>query len=319
MTLQQIKDILTIAQEGSITKASRVLFRAQPNLSNMVREVEAELHITIFDRTSAGVTLTPQGERFIVCANDILAQMDKLKRISQTPAEICSIGISVCRASYCVRAVSDWLNNTLSPSLPLSLRLHETNTEEAIEQVHCGESALGIIRLPSFYENYYRQQLENKGLCYKPLMEFTMMLILRADHPLATLPEIHQESLYHYTEIVHGDQHDLSLSMVRINPLLRNVPSRRVYVYDRGSQIDLLQRLPGAYMWVSPIPLDMVDSYGMCIRRCPLSTVVNQDLLIWRRDALEDTRLNDCANFLLRYAAALYDDTMQRLSQADGS
>lgn len=58
---------------------------------------------------------------------------------------------------------------------------------------------------------------------------------------------------------------------------------------------------------------------SMCIRRCPLSTVVNQDLLIWRRDALEDTRPNDCANFLLRYAAALYDDTVQRLSQADDS
>ena len=40
MTLQQISDILTIAREGSITKASRILFRAQPNLSNMIREDE---------------------------------------------------------------------------------------------------------------------------------------------------------------------------------------------------------------------------------------------------------------------------------------
>jgi len=48
VTLQQIKDILTIAREGSITKASHVLFRAQPNLSSMVHEVESELHITIF-------------------------------------------------------------------------------------------------------------------------------------------------------------------------------------------------------------------------------------------------------------------------------
>mgnify|MGYP007003810354 FL=1 len=46
----------------------------------------------------------PVGERFIVCADDILAQMDNLKRISQTPSEICAIGISVCWASYlCAR------------------------------------------------------------------------------------------------------------------------------------------------------------------------------------------------------------------------
>lgn len=313
VTLQQMKNILTIAREGSITRASRVLFRAQSNLSSMVREVEEELHITIFDRTPSGVKLTLQGEQFVACAGDIVAKMEKLEQIGKKTEEVYSMGLSVCRASYCVRAASEWINHTFDSNQKLSLRLHETNADEAIEQVLCGESALGMIRLPVFYENYYLQKLEQKGLCSERLMEFTMMLIMRGDHPMASLPVIRQEDLYRYTEIVHGDQQSLALSMARINPLLRGTPLRRIYVYDRGSQIDLLQRLPGAYMWVSPIPLDMVDSYGMCIRSCSLSTVVNLDLLIWRREMMEQPGIQNCGEFLRRYAARLQDATIRRL------
>lgn len=315
MTLQQIQDILIIAREGSITKASRILFRAQPNLSNMVREVEAELNITIFDRTSTGVKLTIQGEQFITYASNILTQIEKIGQIGQPSNETYSIGISVCRASYCVRAISDWMNCTFSLNQKLSLRLHETSTDKTIDQVLCGESLLGIIRLPSFYENYYRLQLEDKGLCCAPLMNFTMMLIFRNDHPLVSLPVIRQEDLFLYTEIVHGDQQSLALSMAHINPFLHGSPPRRIYVYDRGSQIDLLQRLPDSYMWVSPIPLDMIDSYGMYIRNCPLSTVVNLDLLIWRKEEANNTYLHNCTDFLQQYATKLQYDTNLRLSK----
>ncbi|MGI5959995.1 MAG: LysR family transcriptional regulator [Massiliimalia sp.] len=317
MTLQHIKDILTIAREGSITRASHILFRAQSNLSTMVREAEKELNITIFERTPTGVRLTHQGEQFVACASTIVSQMEKLENISGQSQTTWSMGISVCRASYCVRAVSDWMNQELGTEHKISLRLHETNTHEAIEQVFRGESALGIIRIPSFYENYYRRQLESKNLCCDPLMDFYMMLILRADHPLAFQQQISQEELYAYTEIVHGDQQELAASMDRINPLLRGIPQKRIYVYDRGSQIDLLQRLPGTYMWVSPIPLDMVDDYGMYIRRCSLSTVLNRDFLIWRKEAMEDSYLRSCAAFLRQYAQKLQQCTTKRLDEND--
>lgn len=313
MTLQQMKNILTIAQEGSITKASNVLFRAQSNLSSMVREVEEELQITIFERTPSGVKLTLQGEQFIAYVKEILEKVEQLEQIGKKAEGLYSVGFSVCRASYCVCAISEWMNRTFSATQRLSLHLREINTKEAIEQVLCGESALGIIRLPLFYESYYRQKLEQKGLCFERLMEFPMLLVMRGDHPMSLLPEIHQEDLYGYTEIVHGDQQSLALNMAHVNPLLHGTPPRRIYVYDRGSQIDLLRRLPGAYMWVSPIPLDMVDSYGMCIRSCPLSTVENLDLLIWRREMMEHSVIQDCKDFLHQYTARLKADTARRL------
>lgn len=64
MNLQQLKYVLAIYKEGSITKASHALFCAQPNVSSALKSLESELHIRIFDRTLNGVELTPQGEAF---------------------------------------------------------------------------------------------------------------------------------------------------------------------------------------------------------------------------------------------------------------
>ena len=55
MTLQQIFYAITIAELGSMNKAAESLFISQPSLTNAVKELEKELGITIFLRTSRGV------------------------------------------------------------------------------------------------------------------------------------------------------------------------------------------------------------------------------------------------------------------------
>ena len=314
LNLQQLKYVLAIQREGSITKAAHALFRAQPNLSSALRELEEELHITIFNRTPAGVELTPQGEEFITYAANILTQIERIENIYREPVKKeVSIGISVSRASYCSQALSQWMNAHISPELPLSLYFHETNTDRVIEQVFTGESNLGVIRIPSFYENYYRQLLEHKDLRSCILMEFRMLLVMRKDHPLAYVEDISFEELCAYTEVVHGDHRNPTMTMSRINPLLNQVPQRRIYVYDRGSQIDLLKTIPGSYMWVSPIPWDVLQEAGMVIRTCSLSTVCNQDYLIWHKRSLQDPVVQSCADYLKEYAASLSRESMERL------
>lgn len=58
MTLQNLRYIISIAETGSITEASKRLFISQPSLSNAVKEVEKEIHFSIFTRTSRGITVT---------------------------------------------------------------------------------------------------------------------------------------------------------------------------------------------------------------------------------------------------------------------
>ena len=53
MTLQQLHQVITIAESRSMNEASRKLFVSQPNLSAVVRELEEEAGITIFIRSNS--------------------------------------------------------------------------------------------------------------------------------------------------------------------------------------------------------------------------------------------------------------------------
>ena len=65
MTLQQLRQVLTIAESNSMNEAAKKLFVSQPNLSATVREVEEELGITVFMRNNRGITVTAEGEEFL--------------------------------------------------------------------------------------------------------------------------------------------------------------------------------------------------------------------------------------------------------------
>ena len=61
MKIQQLEYVIAIAQEGSITRAAKQLFQAQPNISIALKELEAALGIPLFNRTPNRRVLTPQG------------------------------------------------------------------------------------------------------------------------------------------------------------------------------------------------------------------------------------------------------------------
>ena len=79
MTLQQLHQVITIAESRSMNEASRKLFVSQPNLSAVVRELEEEAGITIFIRSNRGIVLTPEGEEFIGYAKQVVEQYHLLE------------------------------------------------------------------------------------------------------------------------------------------------------------------------------------------------------------------------------------------------
>ncbi|MBQ8056739.1 MAG: LysR family transcriptional regulator, partial [Ruminococcus sp.] len=58
MNLLHVKYALTVAKTGSLSKASEELLIAVPNISRSIKELEADLNITIFERTTKGMQLT---------------------------------------------------------------------------------------------------------------------------------------------------------------------------------------------------------------------------------------------------------------------
>jgi hypothetical protein len=57
---------------------------------------------------------------------------------------------------------------------------------------------------------------------------------------------------------------------------------KEIAVYERGSQLELLRRVPLTYMWVSPMPEEVLSAFGLIQRRCDMPENYQRDLLIYR-------------------------------------
>ncbi len=73
MDLYQLKTFVAVAREGSITRAAEVVHLSQPAVSAHVKELEEVLGVTLFERTSRGMTLTADGRRLLAKAEQTLA------------------------------------------------------------------------------------------------------------------------------------------------------------------------------------------------------------------------------------------------------
>nr|WP_313533810.1 LysR family transcriptional regulator [Brucella anthropi] len=78
MELRHLHYIVASARNGSFSAAANELNVRQPIVSKRIKEVEDELGVPLFDRSSSGARLTPTGEEFIVGARRIVEDVQRL-------------------------------------------------------------------------------------------------------------------------------------------------------------------------------------------------------------------------------------------------
>ena len=59
---------------------------------------------------------------------------------------------------------------------------------------------------------------------------------------------------------------------------------KRIFVFERGSQLDILSKNTNTYMWVSPIPGNTLALYGLIERKCFENTKIYRDVLVYRKN-----------------------------------
>jgi DNA-binding transcriptional LysR family regulator len=277
-----MKYAVEVARLGSLNKAAETLIIAQPNISRSIKELEADLGITIFNRSAKGMVLTPEGEEFISYAQSILKQIDEVEMLyKQGSTKKQKFSISVPRAGYISAAFAEF-----SKSIgvdPAEIFYKETNSQSTINTVLNNDYKLGIIRYAENYDGFFKSMLEEKGLAYEMVAEFSYTLIMSRDNPLATKDEIYFDDLSPYMEIAHADPYvpTLPLSKVVKDELPDNI-SRRIFVFERASQYDLLSENPETFMWISPAPQKVLDRYGLVQRNCAENKKRYKDVLIYR-------------------------------------
>ena len=189
--LRQLRYFVAVAETLNFRQAAENLHLAQPALSSAIRQLETELGVQLFERTTRRVALTPTGEIFL----------ERARRTLETAEEAFSIGRDA------VAGIAGQVRLGASPIARTHLvnRLLDAWTEERPGiAVHVTESASGPL-LASVGSGDVDLALawcplEQPGLRYERLRDEPVRALVATDHPLAeqgtvTLERLAQERI----------------------------------------------------------------------------------------------------------------------------
>ncbi len=281
MNILDIKYVSEISRTGSMTQAAANLYMNQPNLSKAIIALEKELGITIFRRSSKGVSLTKEGTEFLLSTKEILEKFEAIESKYKIEDTKYSFGISVPRASYISYAFARFVGE-IANSNHLQIDFIETSSMQVISNVSSQKHHFGIIRYSLDYERYYKKLLNELDLCGDTLLEFEYITVMSAHGPFAHKKLLNLSDLSSLIEIIHGDSGVPSLVTGEIRKPEHNMNKQKnIYIYERGSQFDLLTNVTNTYMWVSPIPQVMLERYQLIQQRVDIKDNLYRDVLIY--------------------------------------
>lgn len=283
MNIQNLKYALEINRKKSISKAAKSLYVAQPNLSKSIKELEASCGIKIFKRSSRGVEATKEGQEFLIEAEGIIRKLDELEhKYSRDEEETTELRIAIPRASYIAHAFTNYIRGKQNCD-KMTMQVDETSTASAIKQIEDQTSSLAIVRYNLRYDEYFRALFRVRELECTHLMDFSYRLLVSEKSKLLEKEHLVDGDLESFIEILHGDNTLPNGEYVDIsagNTKLSN--QKRIYVYERGSQFDLLSKITNTFMWVSPMPQELLDRNYLATIHCDFMEKDMCDMLICR-------------------------------------
>ena len=175
MELRHLRYFVTVAEELHFGRAAARLFIAQPPLSQQIQQLERELGVLLFARTSRRVQLTPAGEAFFVEARQILRSVeqaaDTAKRAARGETGWLGIGFAASATYDLLPAVLHDFRD-LYPEVELSLQ--ELN---AAEQAHALEEK-------TIHVGFARPYAPHSGSVVGAVLREAFLAALPETHPL---------------------------------------------------------------------------------------------------------------------------------------
>jgi DNA-binding transcriptional LysR family regulator len=181
MELRHLRYFVAVAEELHFSRAAERLHMAQPPLSQQIRQLEAELGVTLFHRVKRRVTLTGAGQVFLDETYRTLAQAEQACRAAQR-AQRGEVG----------RLVVGFVGSASRHFVPAMLRtyraryphvevvLHEVSTTAQVQALQDGWMHVGVLRPP----------VMSALLAVEVISREPFIVVLPEVHPLARLEQV---------------------------------------------------------------------------------------------------------------------------------
>ena len=177
MELRQLKYFVTVAKTLNFSEASRKLFITQGTLSQQIMQLEDELGIQLFTRTSHSVMLTEAGEELLPLALETLEASnvckDKMRDLQNALSGTLNIGVTHSFSVFLADTVKSFLK--LHPGV--TLHIHYKTASELIEMLK-GKEVDFILA--------FKPIMEYEDIEAEVLFRSRLSVVMRKDHPLST-------------------------------------------------------------------------------------------------------------------------------------
>jgi LysR family transcriptional regulator, benzoate and cis,cis-muconate-responsive activator of ben and cat genes len=148
MELRHLKYFVAAAEERNISRAALRLHISQPAVSRLVRELECELGVSLFNRERFGLSLTTEGELFLEHTRKILADCEEavnaLKKAADLPQSLDVGFITSALGSF----LGDVLKKFYERYPQIEIRVHDMSPGDQISALRNRQIDLAFVGNP---------------------------------------------------------------------------------------------------------------------------------------------------------------------------
>jgi DNA-binding transcriptional LysR family regulator len=243
MTLQQLRYVITAAESQSLNEAARKLYIAQPSLSGAIHELEAEIGIELFRRSSKGISLTPEGEEFLGYARQVTDQYQLMEeRFIQKTNVKKRFSVSMQHYTFAVKAFIELVRQFGMDEYDFAV--YETRTAEVLQNVRTFKSELGILYQSAFNCGVLEKILRENELEFHPLFSCRVYVYMWKQHPLAQQDKITMEALEEYPCLAFDQGANISFYLSE-EMFSTHEYKQIIHASDRATLLNLMVGLDG--------------------------------------------------------------------------
>lgn len=252
MTLTELRYITAVARERHFGRAAESCFVSQPTLSVAVRKLEEELKVTLFERGSTEITVTPAGQRIVEQAQRVLEEAEVIPRLAARGQDelvgTLRLGVIYTVGPYLLPRLISPLRRR-APEMPL--QIEENYTAVLSERLKQGKLDVIILSLP------YAQP----GIMTESLYEEPFVVLIPRGHPLEHHTALNAEHLAREDLLLLGPGHCFRDQVLQVCPECNRPGADTIQKTLEGSSLETIRLMVASGMGVTVLPQTSVDHY----------------------------------------------------------
>jgi LysR family hydrogen peroxide-inducible transcriptional activator len=250
MTLTELRYIVAVARERHFGRAAEACFVSQPTLSVAVKKLEEELAVTLFERGSGEITVTPAGERIIEQAHRVLNEASLIKELAKQGKDPLSgplrLGVIFTIGPYLLPKLVPLLHRR-APRMPLLLQ--EQYTHRLAELLRQGDIDVAIIAMP----------FDDKAFVVQPVYDEPFVVAVPRNHPWAGRRSVSSRELKDEHMLLLGSGHCLRDQVLEVCPELNRFSGAEgMQMAFEGSSLETIRHMVASGTGITVLPCTAV-------------------------------------------------------------